>query len=243
MRERYPEFNIPKYPKTKHVESLYKLIDIWEKRIQSESNSAKMQINNTKKTNETEGYQKNIKGYLYICILGIQMFFTKFLKFDNLSGFFEDQMFFIDKYESLIAKISKKYSTMENMIRILEPENNTRIEVLDSNPEIKLVFYLIFYSIIIIIIRHFLKPAGLNEELKNRILNAISGKESILNSFILPFGLNSINNSNIGLNNIKADIENKLNETKPEIKEIKNNNEMKNERYERKDIKKPKFEE
>jgi hypothetical protein len=177
LREQHPELNIPKYPKTEDKETLKRVLTSWKERVY-----------------KIESRQKNLKGYLYMVIFGIQFFFTKFLRFDNLSGFFEDQMFFIEKYESLINKISEKYRTVNSVISILEPEKNTKIEVLEKNPEIKLVFYLIFYSIVIIIIRQFLRQNSFDNMLKNKILGAISGKESLfdnigsnlINTFIDP---------------------------------------------------------
>jgi hypothetical protein len=165
LRQQYPELNIPKYPKTENKEALNKILTIWKERIRVKENR-----------------QKNLKGYLYMVIFGIQFFFTKFLKFDNLSGFFEDHMFFIEKYETLISKVSEKYNTVNNVISILEPEKTTKIEVLEKNPEIKLVFYLMFYSIVIIILRQFFRQNSFDNMLKNKILNAISGKESITDS-------------------------------------------------------------
>lgn len=191
LREKYPQLNIPKYPRTENKEALRKLLALWKERAHA-----------------IENKQKNLKGYLYIVIFGIQFFFSKFLRFDNLSGFFEDQMFFIEKYEVLIDKISEKYRTIKSVISVLEPEKDTKIEVLEKNPEIKLVFYLIFYSIVIIIIRQFLRHSGLQGNsqngignlIKNKILSAISGKESLfdiglLNSFIDPQRRNGIVNT------------------------------------------------
>lgn len=125
---------------------------------------------------------KNIKGYLHICILAIQIFCAKFLNIKNISGFFEDHMFFIDKYEKLINRISTKNIRFNNFISILEPTENSNIEVLDNNPEIKLIFYIIFYSLIIIIVRRLMESFG--KDMKDRILKMISSGSMSLEGLI-----------------------------------------------------------
>jgi hypothetical protein len=163
LREKWPDMKIPQYPKDAPYSVMKKTYEQWKQKI--------------KKTKKGS----TIQGYISLLFLGLQMFFSKFLQVKFLDGFFEDQMFFVDKYEKLFVAVSNKFKSSLDFSSFFGDDTDDETE--DRNQEglsveFKLLFCILFYSLIIIVLRLIFGSFGpIGGEIKNKILAAISGKK------------------------------------------------------------------
>lgn len=166
LRTKFPSLKIPSYPRNTPYNILKNTYEQWKKKAKDLKRGS------------------TIHSYIFMVLMGLQLIFTKIFKVEFLAGFFEDQLFFIDKYEKLFLSLGRKINTPSVLKVFIDDEEDNESESNGISIEFKIILTILFYSIIIIILRMIFSKDRVGVEIKDKILQSLSGKKPSIDSVI-----------------------------------------------------------